>query len=158
MFSMGWLVGIIISIGVVIATGFSSGEPAVTPTSPEITIKQEIVPQENTQQQLVQPSVQETTKITEIPAKYEAKVESSIRTNKIIAEPKEESRVISPKAQPAPKTSSCHPSYSGCLKQNAGDYDCESGTGDGPNYTGAVQVYGSDPFGLDRDHDGWACE
>lgn len=55
-------------------------------------------------------------------------------------------------------TSSCHPSYSGCLKMNAGDYDCASGSGNGPNYTGAVQVYGSDPFDLDRDHDGWGCE
>ena len=55
-------------------------------------------------------------------------------------------------------TSSCHPSYSGCLKMNAGDYDCASGTGNGPNYTGPVQVYGSDPFDLDRDNDGWGCE
>ncbi len=54
--------------------------------------------------------------------------------------------------------SSCHPSYSGCLKMNAGDYDCASGSGNGPNYTGAVQVYGSDPFDLDRDNDGWGCE
>lgn len=55
-------------------------------------------------------------------------------------------------------TSSCHPSYSGCLKMNAGDYDCASGSGNGPNYTGAVQVSGSDPFDLDRDNDGWGCE
>lgn len=56
---------------------------------------------------------------------------------------------------PAPKpTSNCHPSYSGCLKMNAGDYDCAGGSGDGPNYTGTVRVYGSDPFGLDRDNDG----
>ncbi len=54
--------------------------------------------------------------------------------------------------------SSCHPSYSGCLKMNAGDYDCAGGTGNGPNYTGPVQVYGSDPFDLDRDSDGMGCE
>src|SRR3990167_4056721 len=59
----------------------------------------------------------------------------------------------------APKpASNCHPSYSGCLKMNAGDYDCASGSGNGPNYTGAVQVYSSDPFDLDRDNDGWGCE
>ncbi|MES2966883.1 MAG: hypothetical protein V4668_03780 [Patescibacteria group bacterium] len=52
----------------------------------------------------------------------------------------------------------CHPSYSGCLKMNAGDYDCASGSGNGPNYTDAVQVYGSDPFDLDRDNDGLGCE
>ena len=55
-------------------------------------------------------------------------------------------------------TSSCHPSYSGCLKINAGDYDCASGSGNGPNYTGPVEVYGSDPFDLDRDNDGWGCD
>ncbi len=54
--------------------------------------------------------------------------------------------------------SNCHMSYSGCLKVNAGDYDCASGSGNGPNYTGPVQVYGSDPFDLDRDNDGWGCE
>lgn len=54
--------------------------------------------------------------------------------------------------------SNCHPSYSGCLKMNAGDYDCAGGSGNGPNYTGQVQVFGADAFGLDRDHDGWGCE
>ncbi len=60
-------------------------------------------------------------------------------------------------AKPKP-TNNCHPSYSGCLKMNAGDYDCAEGSGNGPNYTGPVQVYGSDPFDLDRDNDGWGCE
>lgn len=30
--------------------------------------------------------------------------------------------------------------------------------GNGPYYTGKVEVYGADPFGLDRDGDGWGCE
>lgn len=55
-------------------------------------------------------------------------------------------------------TSSCHPSYSGCLKMNAGDYDCSGGSGNGPNYTGPVEVYGSDPFDLDRNNNGMGCE
>lgn len=54
--------------------------------------------------------------------------------------------------------SDCHPGYSECLKRNAGDYDCAGGSGNGPNYTGRVRVYGSDPFRLDRDNDGWGCE
>lgn len=54
--------------------------------------------------------------------------------------------------------SNCHPSYSGCLEMNAGDYDCAGGSGNGPNYTGTVRVYDSDPFDLDRDNDGWGCE
>jgi hypothetical protein len=65
------------------------------------------------------------------------------------------SKPVVPDIKPA---SDCHPSYSGCLKMNAGDYDCAGGSGNGPNYTDSVQVYGSDPFDLDRDNDGWGCE
>lgn len=57
-----------------------------------------------------------------------------------------------------PPTQRCHPSYSGCLRVGAGDYDCAGGSGNGPNYTGKVRVTGSDPFDLDRDNDGWGCE
>jgi hypothetical protein len=54
---------------------------------------------------------------------------------------------------------SCHPSYKGaCLKQNAGDYDCAGGSGNGPNYVGTVRVVGYDEFDLDRDGDGIGCE
>lgn len=53
----------------------------------------------------------------------------------------------------------CHPSYEGaCLDPNSIDYDCSGGSGDGPDYTGPVQVIGYDDFGLDRDGDGYACE
>lgn len=52
----------------------------------------------------------------------------------------------------------CHPSYSGCLNPNASDYDCAGGSGNGPYYTGMVQVYGYDEFDLDRDGDGLGCE
>lgn len=56
------------------------------------------------------------------------------------------------------KTPTCHPGYSGCLNPDASDYDCAGGSGNGPYYTGQVQVYGSDPFDLDRDGDGIGCE
>jgi hypothetical protein len=42
-----------------------------------------------------------------------------------------------------------------------GDYDCEDGSGDGPNYAPSdVEVVnpGTDPFGLDDDDDGDGCE
>jgi len=52
---------------------------------------------------------------------------------------------------------SCTPGYSPCLTP-ASDYDCAGGTGDGPEYTGEVQVTGSDPYGLDIDGDGVGCE
>ena len=39
------------------------------------------------------------------------------------------------------------------------DVDCAGGSGDGPRYVqGPVQVSGSDPYDLDRDHDGFGCE
>lgn len=53
---------------------------------------------------------------------------------------------------------SCHPSYSGCLNPDASDYDCASGSGNGPYYTGSVRVIGYDEYDLDRDNDGWGCE
>jgi hypothetical protein len=68
-----------------------------------------------------------------------------------------------PPPQPAPATSKPEPSgdcvagYSPCLSP-ASDYDCEGGSGDGPAYTGTVQVSGSDPYGLDADGDGVGCE
>lgn len=53
----------------------------------------------------------------------------------------------------------CDPNYEGaCLDPNASDYDCEGGSGDGPEYTGTVTVVGDDPFGLDRDGDGIGCD
>lgn len=58
----------------------------------------------------------------------------------------------------APNPSNCEPGYSPCLDSGAGDYDCAGGQGNGPNYTGTVNVSGSDPFDLDRDGDGIGCE
>ena len=66
-----------------------------------------------------------------------------------------------PAPQPvAPQPSGqCHPSYVGaCLDPSSPDYDCAGGRGNGPHYTGPVQVVGSDPFDLDSDGDGYACE
>lgn len=60
-------------------------------------------------------------------------------------------------SQPPPQPpENCTPGYSPCLPP-ASDYDCEGGTGDGPEYTGTVQVSGSDPYGLDADHNGVGC-
>jgi hypothetical protein len=60
-------------------------------------------------------------------------------------------------APAAPAPSNCTPGYSPCLTP-ASDYDCSGGSGDGPQYTGYVRVTGSDPYGLDADGDGVACE
>ena len=57
------------------------------------------------------------------------------------------------------ETSECDPNYSGaCLDPYASDYDCEGGSGNGPEYTGAVVVVGTDHYGLDADGDGYGCE
>jgi hypothetical protein len=66
-------------------------------------------------------------------------------------------------ARPAPATrdaaAACDPSYAGaCLKADSPDYDCEGGSGDGPDYTGLVRVVGNDHFDLDRDGDGIGCD
>ncbi|MEA2436899.1 MAG: hypothetical protein QOF65_1455, partial [Thermoleophilaceae bacterium] len=54
---------------------------------------------------------------------------------------------------------SCDPNYEGaCLDPTSPDYDCENGSGNGPDYTGEVTVVGDDHFALDRDGDGVACE
>lgn len=47
--------------------------------------------------------------------------------------------------------------YNPCLPP-ASDYDCEGGSGDGPLYTGPVEVTGIDIYDLDRDNDGIGCE
>ncbi len=52
----------------------------------------------------------------------------------------------------------CDPNYSGCLNPNSPDYDCEGGSGDGPDYTGTVTVLGTDHYGLDDDGDGIGCD
>lgn len=54
--------------------------------------------------------------------------------------------------------SQCHPSYSPCLDPAPYDYDCAGGSGDGPAYTGTVEVQGYDEYGLDDDGDGIGCE
>ena len=58
------------------------------------------------------------------------------------------------------RTDECHPNYlDACLSRTRGDYDCHGGRGDGPNYViGPIRVVGGDPFRLDRDGDGIACE
>lgn len=54
-------------------------------------------------------------------------------------------------------TSNCDPNYSGCVPI-ASDVDCAGGSGNGPAYTGRVNVIGVDIYGLDRDGDGVGCE
>jgi membrane protein involved in colicin uptake len=61
-------------------------------------------------------------------------------------------------AKAAAQAQRCNPNYSGCLDPNASDYDCEGGSGNGPYYTGTVEVIGYDEYGLDADGDGYGCD
>jgi resuscitation-promoting factor RpfB len=66
------------------------------------------------------------------------------------------SRRVPSVAPPAP--TNCTPGYSPCLAP-ASDYDCAGGSGDGPQYaSGPIYVTGSDPYDLDSEGDGIACE
>ncbi len=71
---------------------------------------------------------------------------------------REEAKRVEEEEQTASEASECDPNYSGCLDPNASDYDCEGGSGDGPLYTGTVEVLGVDHYGLDSDGDGIGCE
>lgn len=71
-----------------------------------------------------------------------------------------EERKATREAETAAEAEACDPNYEGaCLHEGIGDYDCEGGSGDGPNYVaGPVYVVGYDEFGLDSDGDGVGCE
>ena len=57
----------------------------------------------------------------------------------------------------AASAENCTPGYDPCIPPGS-DVDCAGGSGNGPRYTGRVEVSGSDPYDLDRDGDGVGCE
>jgi hypothetical protein len=64
-----------------------------------------------------------------------------------------------PRSDAPPGADACDPNYAGaCLDPVALDYDCEGSRENGPQYTGTVQVVGGDPYDLDPDGDGIACD
>ena len=78
----------------------------------------------------------------------------------IVANPAPPAPEPQPEPEPAPPPApDCHPSYTGqCVPNNVEDVDCAGGSGNGPYYTGRVNVVGPDVYGLDRDGDGVGCE
>lgn len=68
----------------------------------------------------------------------------------------EEEELIDQEAEE--QAAECNPNYSGCLDPYSPDYDCAGGSGDGPDYTGTVEVLGYDEYGLDEDGDGIGCD
>lgn len=64
-----------------------------------------------------------------------------------------------PEPEEASAGEGCDPNYEGACVPIASDVDCASGSGNGPAYVeGPVYVVGGDPYDLDRDGDGVACE
>jgi endonuclease YncB( thermonuclease family) len=62
-----------------------------------------------------------------------------------------------PPPPPPPPPSNCQ-GYSPCIPPGP-DVDCAGGSGNGPRYRdGPIYVSGDDPYDLDRDGDGVACE
>jgi endonuclease YncB( thermonuclease family) len=77
------------------------------------------------------------------------------RLSKSECAPRPHPTPIAPRPPPPPRN--CQ-GYSPCLTPGA-DVDCAGGEGNGPRYAdGPVYVSGSDPYGLDGDGDGVACE
>lgn len=149
---------IILSLLLILVTGCAEIDTKQTPSyqEPKAQVQQEV----KIKKDVIAPIVEKT-----VETKSESKAESVSKTvetvvPKVIPKPIEETiKKTEPIDAPAKNTeTNCHPSYSGCLKIDAGDYDCVGGSGNGPNYTGKVKVIGSDVFGLDRDKDGWGCE
>ncbi|WP_420113850.1 fibronectin type III domain-containing protein, partial [Pseudactinotalea sp.] len=71
------------------------------------------------------------------------------------------SAVVSATPKKPATSSGCHPAYRGACVPIASDVDCAGGSGNGPAYVRGpvyVKVRGVDPYDLDRDGDGVACE
>jgi endonuclease YncB( thermonuclease family) len=77
-------------------------------------------------------------------------------------DPNHQLHTLGGKYKPPPKKPTCTPGYKPCLINHSGaDYDCSGGTGNGPYYTKPGITYtvtGSDPYGLDSNHNGRGCE
>lgn len=86
-----------------------------------------------------------------VKAKAEARARRLARENKKAGEEAQA-------AAAAAASSNCNPNYSGCLKADSPDYDCAGGSGNGPDYTGTVEVLGYDEYDLDADGDGIGCD
>lgn len=66
---------------------------------------------------------------------------------------------VKPKPKPKKPSRNCTAGYTGQCLTPKSDYDCAGGGGDGPGFVyGPVYITGSDPYDLDRDGDGLACE
>jgi hypothetical protein len=79
-------------------------------------------------------------------------------TSKVTRKPVTEVVAVGTHEEPDDSGGGCTPGYSPCVPV-ASDVDCAGGSGNGPGYVdGPIRVTGSDPYDLDRDGDGIACD
>jgi hypothetical protein len=79
-------------------------------------------------------------------------------TSEVTRKPVTEVIAIGTYVEPAEDDGDCAPGYDPCVPV-ASDVDCAGGSGNGPAYVdGPIRVTGSDPYDLDRDGDGIACD
>ncbi len=133
----------------VYSIGLMAGDPTPAPAAEIIA---PIVVETTEQLEAIPDPVVEKKEVVAIPVSEPAKTNVEAQTVVPVTVKKE------PTLTPSPAKQSCNSNYSGCLKPDASDYDCAGGSGDGPYYTGPVQVIGYDEYKLDRDGDGDACD
>ena len=147
-----------VAVVVLLLGACGQGDDDLTSTSDEAT---------STSRRSTTTTAQPTTTTTEVLATAPPTTRAPATTNPpATAPPRTQPPATQPPATQPPATQppatdppqQCHPNYSGCLDPNSSDYDCAGGSGNGPDYTGPVEVHGSDPFDLDRDGDGLGCE
>jgi resuscitation-promoting factor RpfB len=78
--------------------------------------------------------------------------------SKVTRKPVDEVIAVGTHVEPDDDDGGCAPGYDPCVPV-ASDVDCAGGSGNGPEYVdGPITVTGSDPYDLDRDGDGIACD
>jgi len=79
-------------------------------------------------------------------------------SSKVTRKPVDEVIAVGTYEEPDDNDGDCAPGYDPCVPV-ASDVDCAGGSGNGPEYVdGPITVTGSDPYDLDRDGDGIACD
>lgn len=153
--------GVALLLVLTISGGFACGDTQETASDPAVTLKQEadrLMARSEALQKRIE--AQRQARAERIRAHRRAVRRAHLRAERRAARAARRAAAAAAQAEAqAQAEASCDSNYSGaCLDPNASDYDCAGGSGDGPEYTGPVQVVGSDPYDLDSDGDGYACE
>ncbi|HEV7775022.1 MAG TPA: hypothetical protein VGO48_17215 [Conexibacter sp.] len=157
--------GVALLLVLTIAGGFACGETQEAANDPAVTLQQEAdrlkARSEALQKRIEAHRQAREERAERIRAQRRAARRAHLRAQRRAARAaaRRAAKAAAQAEAQAQAEASCDSNYSGaCLDPNASDYDCAGGSGDGPEYTGPVQVVGSDPYDLDSDGDGYACE